>query len=63
MPAGLVIADPAAYLPDGYAGDGLGVLLAELLPLAAAVDAAEAATDMEVSVGCVSPAIAQPREE
>ena len=35
----------------GKAGDRLGVLLAELLPLAAVVDAAEVATDMEVSVG------------
>jgi hypothetical protein len=51
VPAGLVIADPDAYLSDGFAGDRLGVLLAELLPLAAVVDAAEAATDMEVSVG------------
>jgi hypothetical protein len=51
VPAGLVIADPDVYLPDGFAGDRLGVLLAELLPLAAVVDAAEAATDMEVRVG------------
>ena len=51
MPAGLVIADPDAYRLHGFAGDRLGVLLAQLLPLAAVVDAAQAATDMEVSVG------------
>ena len=48
------------------AGDRLGVLLAELLPLAAVVDAAEVATDMEVSVGVCESGhcpTAQPREE
>jgi hypothetical protein len=35
VPAGLVIADPDAYRLDGFAGDRLGVLLAQLLPLAA----------------------------
>jgi hypothetical protein len=62
VPAGLVIADSDAYLLDGFAGDRLGVLLAELLSLAAVVDAAEVATDMEVSVGCES-GHCQPREE
>lgn len=54
VPAGLVIADPDVYLPDGFAGDRLGVLLAELLPLAAVVDAAERQRSWKCASGCES---------
>lgn len=37
---GLAAANPDAHLPEGFGGNRLGFLLAELLPLAAVVAAA-----------------------